>query len=104
MKRMSFETLMDILDWFDDGLYDYLNHILLTRLDGEARIRRAMPEMRKYARALAEVAKIEEALYEKVPEKDHALLLRADGYEADFYRKDAMQSVHYAQKFFGMVE
>ena len=28
----------------------------------------------KYARALAEVAKIEEALYEKVPEKDHALL------------------------------
>ena len=52
MKRMSFETLMDILDWFDDGLYDYLNHILLTRLDGEARIRRAMPEMRKYARAL----------------------------------------------------
>ena len=28
----------------------------------------------KYARALAEVAKIEEALYEKFPEKDHALL------------------------------
>ena len=28
----------------------------------------------KYARALAEVAKIEEALYEKIPEKDHALL------------------------------
>ena len=28
----------------------------------------------KYACALAEVAKIEEALYEKVPEKDHALL------------------------------
>ena len=28
----------------------------------------------KYARALAEVAKIEEALYEKLPEKDHILL------------------------------
>ena len=28
----------------------------------------------KYARALAEVAKIEKVLYEKVPEKDHALL------------------------------
>ena len=28
----------------------------------------------KYAQALAEVAKIEEALYEKVPEIDHALL------------------------------
>ena len=28
----------------------------------------------KYARALAEVAKIEEALYEKLPEKNHVLL------------------------------
>ena len=52
MKRMNIEILMDILDWFDDGLYDYLNHILLTKLDGEARIRRAMPELRKYARSL----------------------------------------------------
>ena len=52
MKRMNIETLMDILDWFDDGLYDYLNHILLTKRDGEARIRRAMPELRKYARSL----------------------------------------------------
>ena|SRR5699024_2833466 len=52
MKRMNIETLMDILDWFDDGLYDYLNHILLTKLDGEMRIRRAMPELRKYACSL----------------------------------------------------
>ena len=52
MKHMNIETLIDILDWFDDGLYDYLNHILLTKLDGEARIRRAMPELRKYARSL----------------------------------------------------
>ena len=28
----------------------------------------------------------------------------ADMIGADFYGKDAMQSVHYAQKFFGMVE
>ena len=28
----------------------------------------------KYARALAEVAKIEETIYERLPEKDHALL------------------------------
>ena len=40
MKHMNIETLIDILDWFDDGLYDYLNHILLSKLDGEARIRR----------------------------------------------------------------
>ena len=52
MKHMNIETLMDILDWFDDGLYDYLDHILLTKPDGEARIRRAMPELRKYARSL----------------------------------------------------
>ena len=52
MKHMNIETLMDILDWFDDGLYDYLIHILLTKLDGKARIRRAMPELRKYARSL----------------------------------------------------
>lgn len=29
MKHMDLVTLMDILDWFDDDLYDYLNHILL---------------------------------------------------------------------------
>ena len=52
MKRMNFETLMDILDWFNDGLYDYIRHILLTKPDGEGRIRRAMPELRKYARSL----------------------------------------------------
>ena len=52
MKHMNIEPLMDLLAWFDDGLYDYLNHILLTKLDGEARIRRAMPELRKYARSL----------------------------------------------------
>ena len=52
MKHMNIETLIDILDWFDDGLYDYLIHILLTKLDGKARIRRAMPELRKYARSL----------------------------------------------------
>ena len=52
MKHMNIETLIDILDWFDDGLYDYLIHILLTKLDGKASIRRAMPELRKYARSL----------------------------------------------------
>ena len=36
MKHMNIETLMDILDWFDDGLYDYLDHILLTKPDGES--------------------------------------------------------------------
>ena len=63
MKRMNIETLMDILDWFDDELYDYLNHILLSKLDGEARIRRAMPGLRKYARALVAAHRGTECAY-----------------------------------------
>ena len=55
--------LMDILDWFDDGLYDYLNHILLSKLDGEARIRRTMPELRKYARSLVAAHRGTECAY-----------------------------------------
>ena len=63
MKHMNIETLMDILDWFDDGLYDYLNHILLTKLDGEMRIRRAMPELRKYAHSLVAAHRGTECAY-----------------------------------------
>ena len=63
MKHMNIETLMDILDWFDDGLYDYLNHILLSKLDDEARIRRAMPELRKYARSLVAAHRGTECAY-----------------------------------------
>lgn len=49
MKHMNLETLMDILDWFDDDLFDYLNHILLTKLDGKERIQRAMPYLCEHA-------------------------------------------------------
>lgn len=52
MKHMNLEMLMDILDWFDDDLFDYLNHILLTKVDSEERIRRALPSLRKHAREL----------------------------------------------------
>ena len=52
MKHMSFETLMDVLDWFDDSLYDYVYHILLSKLDGEERIRRAMPLLQRHAEEL----------------------------------------------------
>ena len=48
MKRMNLEALMDILDWYDDGLYDYIDHILLTKVDGAERVRRTMPQLRKY--------------------------------------------------------
>lgn len=63
MKHMNLETLMDILDWFDDELYDYLNHILLTKVDGEERIQRAMPHLRKHARALVALHRGTESAY-----------------------------------------
>lgn len=45
---MTISTLahcMDILDWFDDPLYEYIHHILAAKLDGEARVRRALPHL-----------------------------------------------------------
>lgn len=31
MKHMTFEELMDIWDWFDDSLFDYLARIMLLK-------------------------------------------------------------------------
>ena len=31
---LSIEACMDILDWFNDEYLDYLNHIMLAKLDG----------------------------------------------------------------------
>ena len=66
MKHMDIDTLLDILDWFDDSLYDYIQHILLTKLDGEARVRRAMPSLRRHARALVAAHRGTDSAY---PEK-----------------------------------
>lgn len=49
---MTIEEIMDILDWFDDSLYDYLAHSMLSKLDAEARIERALPSLRRYAQEL----------------------------------------------------
>lgn len=50
--RYDIDTCMDILDWFGDPDYEYLAHILLSKLDGDQRIARAMPEIRKRAQKL----------------------------------------------------
>ena len=39
----NLETCLDILDWFNDPDYDYINHILISKLDGEERVMRALP-------------------------------------------------------------
>jgi hypothetical protein len=45
MKPTTFEDCMDVFDWFDDSLYEYLNHIWLSKLDADARIARALPRI-----------------------------------------------------------
>ena len=53
-NTLSFETCMDILDWFNDDTHDYIAHILIAKLDGEERIRRAMPVLSEYCLKLVE--------------------------------------------------
>ena len=50
MAKLNLETCMDIFDWFDDNSFEYINHILLFKVDGEERVKRALPELRKHAR------------------------------------------------------
>ena len=54
MKRVHYDldTCMDIFDWFDAPEYDYLMHILAAKLDGEERLRRALPNIQARARKL----------------------------------------------------
>lgn len=49
---VSLSQCMDIFDWFDDPLGEYVNHILLSKLDGEARVLRALPTLVEHAEAL----------------------------------------------------
>ena len=51
-NTLSFETCMDILDWFNDSYYDYINHILVSKLDGEERIHQALPIISKHCAEL----------------------------------------------------
>ena len=46
--RLSLDTCLDILDWFNDPQYDYINHIVLSKLDGEQRVRKALPTLQEY--------------------------------------------------------
>jgi len=63
MKNLDIDTCMDIFDWFDDNTFEYLNHILLSKIDGEERVRRALPELRKRARKLIRLHRGTEAAY-----------------------------------------
>ena len=41
------DTCLDILDWFNDPDYSYINHILVSKLDGDERVNRALPLISK---------------------------------------------------------
>ena len=60
---LSFETCMDILDWFNDANYDYISHILISKLDGEERINRAMPKISEYCLDLVNAHRTSEDAY-----------------------------------------
>ena len=63
MKHMTLETCMDILDWFDDETYEYISHILLSKIDGRARVARVLPELRKRAQWLVSIHEGTEGAY-----------------------------------------
>ena len=54
-RTFRLETCLDILDWFNDPDFDYINHILVSKLDGEERIRRALPLISKHCAELIRV-------------------------------------------------
>lgn len=39
----TFADCMDVFDWFDDPMYEYLYDIWVSKSDAEARIARALP-------------------------------------------------------------
>ena len=63
MENFGFETCMDIFDWFDYAAFEYLNHIILSQVDGEKRVRRALPELQKKARWLVALHRDTEGAY-----------------------------------------
>ena len=63
MAKLDFDTCMDILDWYDDDAFDYITHILLSKVDGEQRVKRALPEIRQRARKLLECNRGTEGAY-----------------------------------------
>ena len=51
---LSLAACLDILDWFNDSHFDYINHILLAKLDGEEQVNRALPAISEYCLKLVE--------------------------------------------------
>jgi len=50
--QYDLDTCMDIFDWFGTDDFEYLSHIWLTKMDGEERLKRALPSIRQRAMRL----------------------------------------------------
>ena len=62
MAKLDLHTCLDIFDCYDNATFEYVNHILMTKIDGEERVKRAMPDLQKRARWLVNLyANTEEA-------------------------------------------
>ena len=62
-NTLCLSTCLDILDWFNDSYYDYINHILIAKLDGEERINRALPAISEYCLDLVNAYRASEFAY-----------------------------------------
>ena len=52
MKIHTLAECMDIFDWFDDPTYEYIHHILLAKIDGDARVAQALGALCEQAEKL----------------------------------------------------
>jgi hypothetical protein len=66
-KKMQLAICLNILDWFDDPLLDYINHIALKKVDAMERFYRALPTLTEHCRNLvAQAAQTDRAYPETV--------------------------------------
>lgn len=63
MKTLTLEQCMDILDWFDDPMYDTIAHELSSKVDGKERVERTMPLIIEHCTELMDEARGTEAEY-----------------------------------------
>lgn len=59
----TLEVCMDVFDWFNDATFDYIAHVIESKIDGEERARRVLPELRKRAKWLVKIHQGTECAY-----------------------------------------
>ena len=63
MAKLDLDTCMDIFDWFDDATFEHINHLLISKVNGEQRVRSAMPAIRQHARWLVNLHRDTDSAY-----------------------------------------